>query len=225
MGRQPGCRFAVELHRPLPDQGRRLTSPHYLVGESYGGIRGPKIAHHLQTNEGVGINGIVLLSPALDYGFLTGGDMTLLPDMARLPSMAAVALSAKGPVTPDMLKPVEQYAAGDYLLDLAHGRGDPAAQDRVAAKVAALIGLDPKLVRQLGSQSTRAAMPANCIATTAWSPVSMTARSKDSTRFRIPRGRISKTRSCRARPRRCRARSSIIFRALSAIRSTRPIAC
>ena len=49
----------------------RLTSPHYLVGESYGGIRGPKIAHHLQTREGVGINGIVLLSPALDYSFLS----------------------------------------------------------------------------------------------------------------------------------------------------------
>ncbi len=130
----------------------RLTSPHYLVGESYGGIRGPKIAHHLQIREGVGINGIVLLSPALDYGFLTDGALTLLPDMARLPSLAAIALSAKGPVTPDMLKPVEQYAAGDYLLDLAHGRGDPAAQDRVAAKVAALIGLDPKLVKQLGSQ-------------------------------------------------------------------------
>ncbi len=130
----------------------RLTSPHYLVGESYGGIRGPKIAHHLQTQEGVGINGIVLLSPALDYGFLTGGPLTLLLDMARLPSMAAVALSAKGPVTADMLKPVEQYAAGDYLLDLAHGRGDPAARDRVAEKVAALIGLDPKLVKQLGSQ-------------------------------------------------------------------------
>ena len=130
----------------------RLTSPHYLVGESYGGIRGPKIAHHLQTQEGVGINGIVLLSPALDYGFLSDGALTLLPDMARLPSLAAIALAAKGPVTPDMLKPVEQYAAGDYLLDLAHGRGDPAAQDRVAEKVAALIGLDPKLVKQLGSQ-------------------------------------------------------------------------
>ncbi len=130
----------------------RMTSPHYLVGESYGGIRGPKIAHHLQTKEGVGINGIVLLSPALTYDFLGNGDINFLPDMARLPSLAAVILSAKGPVTPDMLAPVEQYAASDYLLDLVHGRGDPAAADRVAEKVGGLIGLDPKLVKQLGGQ-------------------------------------------------------------------------
>jgi carboxypeptidase C (cathepsin A) len=130
----------------------RLTSPHYLVGESYGGFRGPKIAHHLQTEEGVGINGMVLLSPALDFTFLEGSALSLLPDMARLPSMAAVALSEKGPVTLDMLKPVEQYAAGPYLLDLVQGKGDPAAEDRMDAKVAALIGLDSGRVKQLGGQ-------------------------------------------------------------------------
>ena len=130
----------------------RMTSPHYLVGESYGGIRGPKIAHHLQTKEGVGINGVVLLSPALDYAFLDGNELSLLPDMARLPSLAATALSAKGPVTPDVLKPVEQYAAGDYLLALAHANGDPAAKGQAAEKVAGLIGLDPKLVKELDSR-------------------------------------------------------------------------
>jgi carboxypeptidase C (cathepsin A) len=130
----------------------RLTSPHYIVGESYGGFRGPKIAHHLQVEEGVGVAGIVLLSPALDFSFLDGTDLSLLPNMAILPSLAATALAAKGAVTPDMLKPVEQYAAGDYLLDLVRGKGDPAAHDRMADKVAALIGLDPKLVRQLDSQ-------------------------------------------------------------------------
>jgi carboxypeptidase C (cathepsin A) len=52
----------------------------------------------------------------------------------------------------EQLKPVEEYAAGDYLLDLARGRGDPAARDRMADKVAGLIGLDPKLVRRLNSR-------------------------------------------------------------------------
>ena len=41
--------------------------------------------------------------------------------------VAAVALANKGgPVTLDQLKPVEQYAAGDYLLDLVRGKSDPA---------------------------------------------------------------------------------------------------
>jgi carboxypeptidase C (cathepsin A) len=131
----------------------RLTSPHYLVGESYGGLRGPKIAHHLQTKEGVGINGMVLLSPALDFTFLVGNDWSLLPDMAKLPTMAAVALANKGgPVTLEQLKPVEQYAAGDYLLDLVRGKSDPSERDKMTDKVAGLIGLDPKLVRQLNGQ-------------------------------------------------------------------------
>jgi carboxypeptidase C (cathepsin A) len=130
----------------------RLTSPHYLVGESYGGLRGPKILHHLQTREGVGVSGVVLLSPALDYTFLTGSNLSLLSDMARLPSLAAAALSAKGPVAMDALKPVEQYAEGDYLADLARGKTDPAARDKMVEKVAGLIGVDPKLIKQLGGQ-------------------------------------------------------------------------
>jgi carboxypeptidase C (cathepsin A) len=72
--------------------------------------------------------------------------------MATLPSLAAIALAAQGPVTPEQLKPVEQYAEGEYLLDLAHGRGDPGAAERVAGKVAALTGLDPKMVKRLGGQ-------------------------------------------------------------------------
>lgn len=130
----------------------RLTSPHYLAGESYGGIRGPKILHRLQTVNGVGVSGAILLSPALDFEFVNGSDLSLLGDMARLPSMAAVALSAKGPVTLDMLKPVEQYAAGEYLSDLAHAKSDPAAEDRIAQKLAGLVGLDPKEVKLLGGQ-------------------------------------------------------------------------
>jgi carboxypeptidase C (cathepsin A) len=130
----------------------RLTSQHYLVGESYGGFRVPKIAHRLQTVEGVGVRGMVLLSPALDFAFLDSSSLALMPQMALLPSMAAVALSAKGPVTPEMLTPVEQYAAGDYLVDLVRGRGDAAAADQVAQKMAALTGLDPKLVKQLGAK-------------------------------------------------------------------------
>jgi carboxypeptidase C (cathepsin A) len=130
----------------------RLTSQHYLVGESYGGFRVPKIAHHLQTSEGVGVRGMVLLSPALDFAFLDSSSLGLMPQMAVLPSMAAVALSTKGPVTPEMLAPIEQYAAGDYLLDLMRGHSDAAAADQVAQKMAALTGLDPKLVKQLGAR-------------------------------------------------------------------------
>ena len=47
-------------------QSGRMTSRKYLVGESYGGFRGPRITAYLQTQLGVAMRGMVLLSPYLD---------------------------------------------------------------------------------------------------------------------------------------------------------------
>ena len=44
----------------------RLTSNKYLIGESYGGFRVPKLAYYLQSRMGVGVSGIVMVSPYLD---------------------------------------------------------------------------------------------------------------------------------------------------------------
>ena len=38
----------------------RLGSRKYLVGESYGGFRGPRITYYLQSQLGVAMNGVVL---------------------------------------------------------------------------------------------------------------------------------------------------------------------
>lgn len=43
----------------------RLAAPKYLVGESYGGFRGPRLAYTLQTDLGVAVKGVVLVSPLL----------------------------------------------------------------------------------------------------------------------------------------------------------------
>jgi carboxypeptidase C (cathepsin A) len=50
------------------------------------------------------------------------------------------------------MRDVERYAAGDYLLDLLKGERDSAAVARVSARVAALTGLDPALVKRLGGR-------------------------------------------------------------------------
>ena len=44
----------------------RLGSKKYLVGESYGGFRGPRVTHYLQSQLGVAMNGAVLVSPYLN---------------------------------------------------------------------------------------------------------------------------------------------------------------
>jgi len=125
----------------------RLASPKFIVGESYGGFRGPRLAKALATDEGVGVSGLVLLSPVLDFATMEGANP--LSAAILLPSYAAAVLEKSGPVTREQLADVEQYASGDYLLDYLRGPRDAAAVARMVDRVTAITGLDPALVRRL----------------------------------------------------------------------------
>jgi carboxypeptidase C (cathepsin A) len=128
----------------------RLLSPKFVAGESYGGIRGPKVVRNLQTQQGVGVRGLILMSPVLDFREYQGS--SLLQYMTSLPTMAAVAREAKGPVTWNDLADVERYARGDFLLDLVKGQADAEATSRLADKVAALTGIDQAVSRRLAGR-------------------------------------------------------------------------
>ena len=129
-------------------QNNRLTSPKFLIGESYGGFRAPRIAHELQKDVGVGLNGIVMLSPVLDFGWFSQPRHAPWVHAVRLPSYVAAATEGKTPLTRDMLREAESYAAGDYLVDLTRGLQDKAAVERIVGKVQALTGLDAEVVRR-----------------------------------------------------------------------------
>ena len=137
--------------RKWTEQAGRQQSVKFIAGESYGGFRAPKVAHKLQ-DQGIGIRGLVMISPVIDFG--TFGQRRHVPMtwVAHLPSMAAAALDAKGQFTREALREAERYAAGDYLLDLLKGERDAAAVARMSTRVAALTGLDPALVEQLGGR-------------------------------------------------------------------------
>jgi carboxypeptidase C (cathepsin A) len=128
----------------------RLTSPKFVTGESYGGIRGPKIVRNLQTQQGVGVRGVIMVSPLFDYREFSGS--SLLQYVYTLPSMAAVAREARGAVTRADLADVERYAQGEYLADLIKGQADQEATTRLADKVAALTGIDQAVSRRLAGR-------------------------------------------------------------------------
>jgi carboxypeptidase C (cathepsin A) len=138
--------IAATIRHWLQDN-RRFTSPKFIAGESYGGFRAPLLARALADRQGVGVSGLVMISPALDFGGRSGAFDPLTP-AELLPSMVAVARAAKGPVTRADLADAEAYAGGEYLLDLVKGNQDAAAVARRSARVAALTGLDPALVRR-----------------------------------------------------------------------------
>jgi carboxypeptidase C (cathepsin A) len=144
--------IALVIRRWLEKFGR-LPSPKFIAAESYGGIRGPKIVRNLQTEQGVGVRGLILISPVLD--FREYSDSSILQYVASLPSYAAVALQAKAPASPVTradLSDVERYARGDFLLDLIKGEADVEATKRLADRVASLTGIDQVVSRRLAGR-------------------------------------------------------------------------
>jgi carboxypeptidase C (cathepsin A) len=141
--------IALVIRRWL-EKHDRLLSPKYVAGESYGGIRGPKVVRNLQTQQGVGVRGLILVSPVLDFRDYSGS--SLLQYVNSLPTMAAVAREAKSPVKPADLADVERYARSDFVQDLLKGQADTEATNRLADKVAALTGIDQAVSRRLAGR-------------------------------------------------------------------------
>jgi len=158
---------AVVIRRWL-EKHDRLLSPKYVAGESYGGIRAPKVVRNLQREQGIGVKGLILISPVIDFREFTGS--SLLQYVASLPTFAAVAREAKTqaekgqgektqadkangkPMTRADVADVEKYASGDFLADLVKGQADQEATNRIADKVAALTGIDQAVSRRLAGR-------------------------------------------------------------------------
>ena len=138
------------IHRWLAREDR-MQSPKYLVGESYGGYRVPRIAYRLQTQLGVGLKGIIMVSPSLTLPLLSENDtITPLKFAFAVPVMAAINLEASGKVpSHDLMAPIEAYARGQYVTDFLAGRADPAATARLVANVSRYSGLSPDTVGKL----------------------------------------------------------------------------
>jgi carboxypeptidase C (cathepsin A) len=131
----------------------RMTSRKYLIGESYGGFRVPRLGYYLQSRMGVGVSGLVMVSPYLDPA-ATGEETALspLPWAISLPAMAAGHFEREGQLTPEHMTEVENYARTQFVTDFLAGTEDKAATDRLSARVAEFTGLDPALVRRLNGR-------------------------------------------------------------------------
>jgi len=76
--------------RYISDNGR-WQSPKYLLGESYGGIRSGGVAYELLSEHSVALNGVILVSPYID--FLAGNNYAAndLADVNYFTTFAATA--------------------------------------------------------------------------------------------------------------------------------------
>jgi carboxypeptidase C (cathepsin A) len=131
----------------------RLRSPKYVIGESYGGYRVPRIAYYLQTQLGVGVSGMFMVSPYLDPASVSGDNaLSPLPYMYDLPAFAAAKLEREGKLSAETMAPVISYTQGEFMTDLMKGLQDKAAVARLDQHVIDLTGLDPELVREMNGR-------------------------------------------------------------------------
>ncbi len=143
----------AELVRLWITRNERWNSPKILVGESYGGTRVAALAAHLQ-DRGAMLNGVCLVSAALDFSaleFQWGNDF---PHVIYLPSYAAVAAYHGVTATPDLETAVAQarsLAVSEYAPALFAGNAlDAVALDAMATRLSTLTGLSKTWLVQQG---------------------------------------------------------------------------
>lgn len=141
----------AELIRVWTSRNQRWLSPKFVLGESYGTLRGAALVERLQSRYGMYVNGLMLISSVLDLSSVDFENQR--NDRAHamyLPTYAAIA-QYHGRLGRTSLKKAvaaaEQYASAEYPYVLS--RGDRlSAKERAAAvrKLASLTGLTEEYV-------------------------------------------------------------------------------
>jgi carboxypeptidase C (cathepsin A) len=135
----------------------RWLSPKFLAGESYGGFRVAALAQKLHAEFHVPLNGLVLISPALEFSLHTVDHYRVLPWVLRIPAYAAVAtFHGKSSLQRQpaselsaLLSPVEAFSLGDLLTGLA--QGDRLGEEKAHVlyhRLSGYLGLSDELVRR-----------------------------------------------------------------------------
>ena len=132
----------------------RWGSPVLIAGESYGGYRVGRLVKLAQEKTGIGLNGAILISPAMEISGLDPSDYDVLAWVDLLPTMALAAAHharsrAFAPGTPmeEIIAAVEEFATADYVTLLTRGASLPGPErERIFARLADITGLPHDVV-------------------------------------------------------------------------------
>ena len=134
----------------------RWSSPVFIAGESYGGFRVAKLSRKLQEDYGVGLRGVILISPCLELNSLSSNDYDILRWVEFFPTMAVSALwhgksSCLGSKEESLriggdikgsLKPAEDFAVNELSGFLIQGEGMSLEKRKIIIqKISDFIGL------------------------------------------------------------------------------------
>ncbi len=133
----------------------RWLSPKYLFGESYGTTRAAGLSEYLQEELSIGLNGVVLLSCAVDFAQFLFTPDNALSQVLYLPSYTAAAwYHKKLPLSPyptleEAVEQSRQFAMGDYLCALYQGAKLPKEkQSQIIERLCQLTGMPRNLIEK-----------------------------------------------------------------------------
>ncbi len=146
-GVDPDIDAASQFIARFITDNNRWNSPKFVLGESYGGIRTGGVAHKLLTEYGIGLNGVILVSPFMDAAAARDRFAIDLPHALYLPTLAATAwyhnaLDERPEDLAAFLTEVKEFALNEYSLALLKGTSLPAAERaNVITKLSRFTGL------------------------------------------------------------------------------------
>lgn len=133
---------------------KRWNSPKYLAGISYGTIRASTVAHMLlQDGQPVDLNGLILISPALELAGVTSLNGNVKAYMTLLPTMAVTAKyhgkAGQDLSIEDFAQEAREFARDVYVPALLQGANLPDSERAsIAERLAYFTGLDKAFILQ-----------------------------------------------------------------------------
>ena len=133
-------------------ENERWFSPKYLAGESYGTTRAAALGKALEgSGQNMALNGMILISQALDYAGSTSVHHNMASYVTYLPSMAATAWyhkkAGQGQTLEAFVEECRQFTFDTYIPALYRGALlSDSEKDAIAEKLTYFIGLDKKYI-------------------------------------------------------------------------------
>jgi carboxypeptidase C (cathepsin A) len=144
----PDARSVARFIRRWVTIHQRWNSPRYILGESFGTTRAAAVADVLsQDGQDMALNGLVLISQALDYTGSTPAHDNLIAYVTYLPTMAATAKyhgkAGRDVSLQEFLNDARAFAVEEYAPALFKGnRLSESERDRIAGRLSFFLGLD-----------------------------------------------------------------------------------
>lgn len=139
-------------------QNGRWQAQKFIAGESYGTTRAAKVAEVLEGGgQEIALNGIILISQALDYAGSSSWSDNLTSFFTYLPSMASTAWyhgkAGQGKTLEEFVQEARDFSYGDYLNALFLGEKQTETQKTsIAEKLAYFTGLEKNYILRSDNQ-------------------------------------------------------------------------